>query len=234
MKSWPKCWPTSRSEPRRSDQVMKAGHRAGLLFSMAKKPIRKDFDQAFFEHYYDRKSTLVLNEDDVFRRVCFVLAYLAHLQVPMHSVLDAGCGTGLWKRGLHSIDRSIKYTGIDPSEYLCRKHGWIQSSVADFKSKQKFDLVVCQDVMQYMSNDEAERSIRTIARVSRGALYFDVPTRDDINDGYLDMRKTDKRIHVRSAAWYRTRLSTHFVNAGGGVFITNRSRAIVLALERGC
>jgi predicted TPR repeat methyltransferase len=203
------------------------------FFAMKKKTIRKDFDRAFFTRYYENASTNVINEDDVFRRACFVLAYLAHLQVPVQTVLDAGCGTGLWKRALHGIDESIDYTGIDPSEYLCRKHGWIQTSVADFKSKQKFDLVVCQDVMQYMSNDEAEQSFVAITRVCRGALYFDVPTSDDIKDGFLDMRKTDRHIHVRSAAWYRKRLQTHFVSAGGGVFVTNRSRAIVLALERG-
>src|SRR5688572_5852985 len=106
-------------------------------------------------------------------------------------------------------------------------------AVADFKSKQKFDLVVCQDVMQYMSNDEAEQSFVAITRVCRGALYFDVPTSDDIKDGFLDMRKTDRHIHVRSAAWYRKRLQKDFVSAGGGLFVTNRSRAIVLALERG-
>lgn len=212
-----------------------AGALAPAFFSVAmpKKPIRKDFDRTFFQRYYHDAATSVISEDDVFRRACFVLAYLAHLRVDMHSVLDAGCGTGLWKRALHGIDDSIEYTGVDPSDYLCRKHGWIQSSVADFKSRRKFDLVVCQDVMQYMSNDEAERSIDAIAAVCRGAFYFDVPTRDDIDDGYLDMRMTDRNIHVRSAAWYRRRLEEHFVNAGGGVFVSARSRAVVLALERG-
>jgi hypothetical protein len=49
----------------------------------------------------------------------------------------------------------------------------------------------------------------------------------------LDLRKTDRRIHVRGAAWYRRRLREHFVNAGGGVFLSPRSRAVLLALERG-
>lgn len=198
-----------------------------------KKAVRTDFDRDFFARFYERASTSVISEDDVFRRACFVLAYLAHLRVDVHTVLDAGCGTGLWKRALLGIDESIHYTGIDPSEYMCRTHGWIQSTVADFRPKQKFDLVVCQDVMQYMDADEVDRSFRNITRLCRGALYFDVPTSDDIADGHLDMRKTDRKIHVRSAAWYRKRLKKDFVSAGGGVFVTARSRAIVLALERG-
>ena len=200
---------------------------------MKKKPVRKDFDREFFRRFYEESATSVISEDDVFRRATFVLAYLAHLRVHVHSVLDAGCGTGLWKHALHDIDESIEYTGIDPSEYMCRTHGWTQSTVADYRPRRKFDLVICQDVMQYMDRDEVDRSFANIARLCRGALYFDVPTSDDIADGYLDMRKTDRRIHVRSAAWYRKKLKKDFVNAGGGVFVTARSRAIVLALERG-
>ena len=195
--------------------------------------VRRDFDRDFFKRFYEDASTHVISEDDVFRRACFVIAYLSHLQVPVHTVMDAGCGTGLWQRALRRIDRSIDYFGVDPSEYLCAKYGWFQSSVADFRSRKKFDLVVCQDVMQYMPAGEVERSFAAIAAVCRGALYFDVPTSDDIEDRLLDMRKTDKDIHVRSAAWYRKRLARHFENAGGGVFVSPRARAVLLALERG-
>lgn len=195
--------------------------------------IRRDFDRAFFERYYHSPSTAVLTGDDVLRRARFVLGYLGYLQVDVRSVLDMGCGTGLWKRALHRLDRTIEYTGVDPSEYLCRKHGWIRSSVADFTSRRTFDLVVCQDVMQYVTGEEAGRGIATMAKVCRGALYFDVPTRDDLESGLYDLKKTDRRIHVRSAAWYRRRLGEHFISAGGGVFLSPRARAILLALERG-
>jgi SAM-dependent methyltransferase len=198
-----------------------------------KHPIRREFDRAFFTRFYDDAATSVISEDDVFKRACFVLAYLSHLQVPVETVLDAGCGTGLWMRALRRIDRSIQYLGLDPSEYLCEKHGWFQSSIEDFRSRRRFDLVVCQDVMQYMPADEVERSLAAIAAVCRGALYFEAPTSDDIKSGLLDMKKTDRRIHVRSAAWYRRRLEAHFENAGGGVFVSPRAQAVLLALERG-
>ena len=115
------------------------------------------------------------------KRARFVTSYLAHLQLDVRSVLDAGCGTGLWKRALRRLDRDIEYMGIDTSEYLCRRYGWTRASIDDFTTRRKFDLVVCQDVMQYMTADEVERSFTTMARVCRGALYFFVPTRDDID-----------------------------------------------------
>lgn len=198
-----------------------------------KRTVRREFDQNFFRHYYDNAATSVVSADDIFKRACFVVAYLSHLQVPVETVLDAGCGTGLWKRALHDIDPAIEYMGIDPSGYLCEKYGWFQSNVADFRSRKKFDLVVCQDVMQYMGAGEVEDSFAAIAAVCRGALYFDVPTSDDIDDRLLDMKKTDKSINVRSAAWYRKRLAKDFENAGGGVFVAKSANAVLLALERG-
>lgn len=166
------------------------------------------------------------------KRARFVTSYLDHLQLDVHRVLDAGCGTGLWKRALRRIDRDIEYVGIDPSEYLCKRYGWTQAGIDTFTSRRKFDLVVCQDVLQYVDDAAVVRSFEAIARVCKGALYFDVPTRDDIDDGLLDMKRTDRAIRVRSAAWYRARLAQDFVNVGGGVFLRRGARAVALALER--
>jgi SAM-dependent methyltransferase len=196
-------------------------------------PVRTDFDRAFFARFYHAPATAVTSGDDVLVRARFVLAYMAYLSIPVRTVLDAGCGTGLWKRALLRIDRSIEYTGIDPSEYLSRRYGWIRGSIADFRPRRRHDLVVCQDVMQYMDAGEVDRGLAAIARACRGALYFDVPTRDDIDAGLYDMRRTDRRIHVRSAAWYRRRLSRHFESAGGGLYVSPRAHATLLSLERG-
>jgi SAM-dependent methyltransferase len=174
----------------------------------------------------------VVGADEVLKRARFVTSYLDHLQLDVRRVLDAGCGTGLWKRALLRIDRDLEYVGIDPSEYLCRRYGWTQATIDAFASRRKFDLVVCQDVLQYADDDTVVRSFAAIARVCRGALYFDVPTREDIDDGLLDMRRTDRAIHVRTARWYRARLMKDFVNVGGGVFLRRGARAVALALER--
>jgi uncharacterized protein with ACT and thioredoxin-like domain len=76
------------------------------------------------------------------------------------------------------------------------------------------------------------RSIAAMARACAGALYFDVPTTDDIDGGLLDMKRTDRSIHVRSAEWYRKLLRKDFINAGGGVFLKKDASAVILALER--
>ena len=166
------------------------------------------------------------------KRARFVTSYLEHLQLEVRRVLDAGCGTGLWKRALRRIDRDIEYVGIDPSEYLCKRYGWTRATIDEFTTRRKFDLVVCQDVLQYLDDAAVERSFAAMARACRGALYFDVPTHDDIEDKLLDMRLTDRAIHIRTAAWYRARLARDFVNMGGGVFLRKGAKAVALALER--
>ena len=86
------------------------------------------------------------------KRARFVTSYLDHLQLDVRRVLDAGCGTGLWKRALRRIDREIEYVGIDPSEYLCKRYGWTRASIDEYSPRRKFDLVVCQDVLQYVDD----------------------------------------------------------------------------------
>ncbi len=97
---------------------------------------------------------------------------------------------------------------------------------------EKFDLVVCQDVLQYVDDADVGRNIEALTRVCRGALYFDVPTRDDVDARLLDMRRTDRDVHIRGADWYRRFFKRDFVNAGGGVFVRRNAGAVVLALER--
>jgi SAM-dependent methyltransferase len=194
--------------------------------------VRRSFDRDFFRRYYHAPTTAVATLEDVTKRARFVTSYLDHLQLDVHRVLDAGCGTGLWKRALERLRRDVEYVGIDTSEYSCRRYGWVHASVDEFTSRRKFDLVVCQDVLQYVDDATVERSFAAIARLCRGAFYFDVPTRDDIQDGLLDMQRTDRAIRVRSAAWYRARLGRDFLNVGGGVFLSRSAKAVALALER--
>lgn len=204
------------------------------MMAMGERPpgIRRTFDREFFERYYERTSSAVVSVEEMTLLARFLLAYMDYLGVAVGSVLDAGCGTGLFEQALREVRPNVRYTGVDPSPYLCEKYGWRQSSIAEFRSRTRFDLIVCRDVMQYIDGNEVRESIYNLARLCRGSLYFDVPTSDDFDAGLLDEHRTDNRIHVRSARWYRRHLDRHFVSAGGGVFIPRDSDTVVLALER--
>lgn len=197
-----------------------------------KRPIRRTFDKAFYDRFYERPATAVVRTEEIERLAKFILSYLEFIGIEVGTVLDAGCGMGMWRKALRKRHRNIEYTGIEVSEYLCDRFGWQYSTIEGFKSRRKFDLIICQDVFQYLNRNEVIRSVERLSQLCREALYVDVPTREDFNGGTLNLSKSDRNVYVRSVGWYRRVLDEHFVNAGGGLFISRRSRTRLLALER--
>jgi hypothetical protein len=119
---------------------------------------------------------------------------------------------------------------VEWSEYLCAQLGWVHGSVVDFASRHPFDLVVCHDVLQYLTHADAERAIDNLGRLSRGALYLGVLSREDWERN-CDRERTDEEVVLRSARWYRRRLARHFVNAGGGLFLKHDAPVVLWSLE---
>ena len=58
------------------------------------------FDAAYYRRFYQDPATRVLDSRAVARLANFVAAYLRHLGLPLRSVLDLGCGIGLWRQAL--------------------------------------------------------------------------------------------------------------------------------------
>lgn len=200
---------------------------------MPKTPrVRSEFDRAYYAHYYGDAKTASLTQADATRLAKFVFRYLEFLQIPIGNILDLGCGVGLWQRALKKIAPKAHYKGVETSPYLCEKFGWEQSSIGEFKSRHRYDLVICQGVLPYLSNDDATYAIDRLARLCRGGLYLEAVTRDDFDSGACDPKRTDDKVHMRSASWYRRRLKKHFVGCGGGVFIPRASDVALFELEK--
>jgi trans-aconitate methyltransferase len=192
--------------------------------------VRQQFDAAYYRRFYGDCRTRVSSPGAVVRLASFVRAYLAYLEIPVRSILDAGCGVGLWRRAARVSWPRARYHGIEISDYLCRRYSWTRASIVDYKPDRQFDLIVCQSVLQYLSDHDAARAIDTLSTLARGAVYLEVPTTEDWRDT-CDRRRTDGAMRLRSAQWYRRRLARHFVAAGGGLFVA-RSAAALYALER--
>jgi chemotaxis methyl-accepting protein methylase len=124
-----------------------------------------------------------------------------------------------------------KYVGLEVSQHLCERHGWVQASLADYRTRSQFDLIVCYDVMQYLSEREAARAMANLSRLARGALYFHAPTTEDWRRN-ADRSVSDSAIQLRDAAWYRSRLARHFRHAGCGVYVRRGVPFVQWELER--
>ena len=190
------------------------------------------FDREFFERFYVREETCASSPREFARLSRFVLAYLEYLEIPVAKVLDLGCGLGRWKQALHVHNPSIDYTGVDVSPYLCEKYGWIQSSVSEFNSRRRYDLVICQDVLPYLTPRGIRDSLANIARLSKGAAYLQMLTKEDWEEGICDPARTDHSMRRLDAAWYRKAIARHFINCGGGVFVPKESDVAIWTLER--
>jgi chemotaxis methyl-accepting protein methylase len=103
--------------------------------------------------------------------------------------------------------------------------------VVDYRSRRPFDLVVCHDVLQYLSHRDAARALGNLATLARRALLLAVLTREDWDDERFDPERTDPSVVLRTTRWYRQRLRAEFVDAGGGLFLKRDEAPVLWSLE---
>ncbi len=88
--------------------------------------------------------------------------------------------------------------------------------IQDYRGREKYDLAICYDVMQYLSPAEVRRACENLARACRGVLYFGVLTKEDWEEN-CDQTKTDPAVMLRPGDWYRRELRAPFPPDGRGV-----------------
>jgi len=191
--------------------------------------VTERFDAAYYRRFYGRQPVHDRRRIAVLADGVFSLA--SWWRVPIRSVLDVGAGKGYWRDWLSARHPRVSYHGIDASEYACRRYHHEHADVASWVPPRRYDLVVCQSVLQYLDDSSAARAIDTLADACRGLLFVDVPTIAD-RDNVIDPSSTDLDVHWRTGAWYRKRLSVGFKEIGAGIWLSQRSTAVFFELER--
>jgi SAM-dependent methyltransferase len=193
-------------------------------------PAKFSFDAAYYRRYYRDPRTRVAEPESCAVLADFVFAYLKLLQVPVERVLDIGCGIGLWRPEVLRHHPSAEYVGVEKSAYACRKHGWEKGCLTTYRPDGDFDLVICQGVIQYLDDAEAEAAIRNLPNLAASALYLEILTLEDWERN-CNRETTDGQVYLRSVSWYRKRLRRRFVACGGGLFLARSSPAALFELE---
>jgi SAM-dependent methyltransferase len=185
------------------------------------RPVRHDlgvprttFDAAYYRRFY--VDAPVHRRRAIARLASGVTGLCSWWGLPLRSVLDVGAGPGYWRDWFAEHRPSVRYRSIDVSPYACERYGHVLADIAHAQPRGRYDLVICQGVLQYLDAPRAERAIRHLGGAARGVLYLEVPTTAD-RDRVVDADATDLDVYWRTGAWYRRRLERHFLELGCGM-----------------
>jgi SAM-dependent methyltransferase len=156
------------------------------------------------------------------------------LDRPLENVLDVGCGEGRWQPVLARLRPEAVYLGLDPSEYAVRRFGPERNilrgsfgELSRYAFDDPFDLVVCADVLHYLSDEEILAGSDTLADLVGGVAVVEVFTGDDPVLGDRDGFRS------RAPAWYRRVFKSAGLVAVGLQHYVHRETAELLdAMDR--
>jgi SAM-dependent methyltransferase len=175
------------------------------------------FDEAYYHRFYESPKSRVYSPEEHDALPEFVLAFASWNRLELKTVLDIGAGVGHWKRWLERCHPEIQYTGTEVSQLMCKKHGYLHRDIARWRDRKKYDLIVCQGVLQYLPDPDIAPAVANIAAMARGLVYFEITTRGDLRER-CDKTRTDTDIYVRNGSYYRGILSKHLVSVGAGLW----------------
>ena len=198
-------------------------------------PDTKQYDDAYFQHWYrDAREAGIGGAARLARKVALAVATAEyHLERPIRSVLDVGCGEGAWRAPLLKLRPRVRYLGFDPSTYAISKHGARRNlhlaRFGDFEHLRPcapVDLLVCSDVLHYIGTRELGRGLGGLASLCAGVAFLETFAREDAVDGDTHGFK------ARPARFYRERFAAAgFAPLGSHLYLAPDLRAGLVALE---
>jgi ubiquinone/menaquinone biosynthesis C-methylase UbiE len=195
----------------------------------------KQFDRAYFDKWYRHPKHKVGTAADLRRQVSMAIAATEYMLArPITSVLDVGAGEARWQPIVHELRPKARYIGVDPSEYSVRRYGRRRNLVLGgfddldtLFNDDRFDLVVCCSVLNYLPKADAARAFSALARHTGGVAFLEIfATSDDV---YGDTSQW----YTESAPEYRRMLhKAGFTPCGMHCYVTDALATPTAALER--
>jgi SAM-dependent methyltransferase len=192
----------------------------------------KRYDRAYFDRWYRREG--IGGTRRLERKVALAVATAEyHLERPLRTVLDIGCGEGAWRAPLLRLRPRLQYLGFDSSAYAVGRFGARRNlhlaRFADFAQLRPcppVDLLVCSDVLHYLPVREIDRGLPGLAALCAGVAFLECYAREDETEG------DDVGFHQRPAAFYRRRFeAAGFRQAGSHCWLSPALAGTAAALE---
>ncbi len=194
----------------------------------------KTYDRAYFDKWY-RKSGIG-DAARLQRKVALAVTMAEyHLGRPLRTVLDIGCGEGAWRAPLLKLRPKARYLGFDSSEYAVRRYGAKRdlhfARFGDFavlRPCPPVDLLICSDVLHYLSTRELARGLPGLAELCAGIAFLEVFAKEDETEG------DDVGFQARPARVYRQRFeAAGFRFVGSHCWLSPARAGDAAALELG-
>lgn len=191
----------------------------------------KQYDRAYFDQWYRRRG--IGDARRLARKAALAVATAEyHLERPIRTVLDIGCGEGVWFTALRKL-RPVRYLGFDSSEYAIERYGRTRNlrfarfgDFAQLRPCPPVDLLVCSDVMHYLATRELDRGLPGLAELCGGVAFLETFTREDRAEGDEDA------FQPRPAGFYRKRFErAGFAPLGSHCWLSPALRHAATTLE---
>ena len=192
----------------------------------------KHYDKAYFDTWYRQRG--IGDPKRLARKVALAVATAEyHLERPVRTVLDIGCGEGAWRAPLLKLRPKLHYLGFDGSEYAIARFGRRRNlhlaSFGDFallRPCPPVDLLVCSDVLHYLDARELDRGLPGLAELCGGVAFLETFTREDRAVG------DEHEFQQRPASFYRRRFGAlGFEQLGSHCWLSPALQGQATALE---
>ena len=192
----------------------------------------KRYDAAYFQRWY--RDLGGSHRQALARKVALAVALAEfHLERPIRSVLDIGCGEAAWRAPLLKLRPGLRYQGVDSSEYAVARYGRSRNiALASFGQLDQLrfgapvDLLVCSDVIHYVPTAELRRGLSGFTEHCQGVAFLELYTKEDHIAGDL------RGFLPRRAADYRRWFAEAGLTAcGSQAYLTPALQAKASALE---
>ena len=165
----------------------------------------KQYDARYFQRWYREGG--IGGRQRLVRKVALAVATAEyHLERPLRSVLDIGCGEGAWRAPLLKLRPKVRYLGFDSSEYAITRYGRSRNlhcarfgDFAQLRPCPPVDLLVCSDVLHYLATREFDRGLPGLVELCGGIAFLETFAREDEAEG------DEHDFMQRPAAFYRRR-----------------------------
>ncbi len=165
----------------------------------------KHYDKTYFDTWYRQRG--IGDRERLARKVALAVSTAEyHLQRPIATVLDIGCGEGVWRAPLLKLRPKAHYLGFDSSDYAVARYSRTRNihfarfgDFAQLRPCGSADLLVCSDVLHYLPTRELARGLPGLADLCGGVAFLETFAREDEAEG------DEHDFQSRPARFYRQR-----------------------------